>query len=70
MKNPNILLIVQKSQGQQPGMVPPNLVNNMGLTTNLNWLAGFLNHQQYAHMFHVLYVMFTYSWLKNYGKCR
>ena len=24
----------------------------MGQTTNLNWLAGFLNHQQYVDMEH------------------
>ena len=24
----------------------------MGYTTNLNWLAGFLNHQQYHHQYH------------------
>jgi len=39
-----VLLMVQKSQSQSPGMVPSNPVNNGIKRTNLNWsnLAGFL----------------------------
>ena len=39
--------MVRKSQNKHQGWcIKPNV--NQGKTTNLNWLAGFLNHQQYV----------------------
>ena len=62
-----ILLMVQKSEGQPPfGCIKP-VVNNE-INYHINWLVGFLNHQQYlCQIYHTsaqIYANFiATSWL-------
>ena len=48
----DLRLMVQKSGDHHLECIKP-VVNNGISTTNLNWLAGFLNHQQYFQIQHL-----------------
>ena len=57
---PALLLMLQKSHSQPPGMVLKPAVNNginYLLVTCTNWFAGFLNHQKYEVHFSRLQII-------------